>query len=525
MALEKDLSLRDCALIARRRWPYVLVAFFVLLIIALAITLKLPSVYRSTGTILIESQVVGPDLIGGQTESYARERIEVLKQLILTRDNFYRIAKDYKLFDLDKKSDISQADIYNAMRTHTDIVLLDAEVGQWGQKSTFAFQISFDYYDADIPHRVANDIVRLFLDENEKASKTAAAGRTEFLSKEVERLQRDVEKIEAEVTSYKRQHADSLPQNMQMQVASLQRLETDLRATQREYSATQAELRALDVSLESAKAGVGLTTESRNQTPASELESLKLEYSKLSGVYSENHPTLKALQRKIDNIEATIDREGVSNKPVTTTQSIMVSKVQAQIDTANAKLRALTAEEASIRSRIRQVESLISKSSQTEGGLVTLMRDYENAKIAYENVKAQLVSAELNQNLELEDKGERFVLVEAPLPADKPIKPNRMILLLGGILGSIVGAILLAILIEKFDKRIRGVDSIVGVLKMQPLATIPYIATQAEIKRKKYMVLYVSSRILLVIIVILVLVHFFFMPLDVLASKVIAKFN
>src|SRR5690606_37648332 len=123
-----------------------------------------------------------------------------------------------------------------------------------------------------------------------------------------------------------------------------------------------------------------------------------------------------------------------SNKPVTTTQTIMVSKVQAQIDTANAKLRALAAEEESIRGRIRQVESLISRSSQTEGGLVTLMRDYENAKISYENVKTKLVSAEMNQNLELENKGERFVLVEAPLPADKPIKSNRILLLLGGIL-------------------------------------------------------------------------------------------
>ncbi len=525
MALEKELSLGDCVLIVRRRWPYVLVAFFVLLLIALAITLKLPSVYRSTGTILIESQVVRPDLVGEQRESYARERIEVLKQLVLTRDNFYRIAKEYNLFDLDKKPDTSQAAIYNAMRIHTDIALLDAEVGQWGQKSTFAFQISFDYYDVDIPHRVANDIVRLFLDENEKASKTAAVGKTEFLSKEAERLERDLEKIEAEVTNYKRQYADSLPQNMQMQVTTLQRLETDLRATQREYSATQAELRALDVSLESAKAGVGLTTDSGKQTPASELEALKVEYAKLSGVYSENHPTLKALQRKINNIEATVGQVEASNKPVTTTQTIMVSKVQAQIDTANAKLRALAAEEESIRGRIRQVESLISRSSQTEGGLVTLMRDYENAKISYENVKTKLVSAEMNQNLELENKGERFVLVEAPLPADKPIKPNRILLLLGGILGSIVGAILLAILMEKFDKRIRGVDSITAVLKMQPLATIPYIANQAEINRKKYMIWYVGSRILLGIIVICVLVHFFVMPLDVLASKVIAKFN
>lgn len=524
MALEKELSLEDFVLIVRRRWPYVLVAFFVLLLIALAITLKLPSVYRSTGTILIESQVVRPDLAGEQSESYAREHIEVLKQLLLTRDNFYRIAKEYKLFDLDKKPDISQAAIYNAMRTHTDIALLDAEIGQWGQKSTFAFQISFDYYDSDIPHRVANDIVRLFLDENERASKTAAAGKTEFLSKEAERLERDLEKIEAEVTNYKRQYADSLPQNMQMQVTTLQRLETDLRATQREYSATQAELRALDVSLESARAGVGLVTDSGKQTPASELETLKVEYAKLSGVYSENHPTLKALQRKINNIEATVS-QAASSKPVATTQSIMVSKVQAQIDTANAKLRALAAEEESIRGRIRQVESLISRSSQTEGGLVTLMRDYENAKISYENVKTKLVSAEMNQNLELENKGERFVLIEAPLPADKPIKPNRMILLLGGILGSIVGAILLAILMEKFDKRIRGVDSITAVLKMQPLATIPYIANQADINRKKYMVWYVGSRILLGIIVVCVLVHFFVIPLDVLASKVIAKFN
>jgi hypothetical protein len=202
----------------------------------------------------------------------------------------------------------------------------------------------------------------------------------------------------------------------------------------------------------------------------------------------------------------------------------MVAKVQAQIDTANARLKSLEADERNIRAKINQIEGRVMQSSQTEGALSTLLRDYDNAKVAYAEIKAKLDNSKIAKNIEMENKGERFVLIEAPLLPEKPIKPNRILIILAGFFGAIVAAIGLAVLMEAFDKRIRGVDQLAAIMKIQPIATIPYITTEAELKQKKTAVSNTLRSAFVLILLILLFVHFLVSPLDVTVSKILAKF-
>lgn len=43
----------------------------------------------------------------------------------------------------------------------------------------------------------------------------------------------------------------------------------------------------------------------------------------------------------------------------------------------------------------------------------------------YEEIRAKQMSARISENLEQENKAERFALLEPPLMPEKPIKPNR----------------------------------------------------------------------------------------------------
>jgi len=518
MAIEREMTLDDYINIIKRRLPYVIGFFFFVFLAATAIALKLSPVYESTATILIESQQVQSD---SAKEKYASDRFAALKQVVLSNDNLYKIAKKYKLYGLDKKPNMAPEGLVQILRANIKVDLLKAEAEDWGAKPTFAFNITFTNYKADNTYNIANDLVKLFLDENDRASKERATETAEFFSKEAEKQKIVLERIEKEVTNYKRLHSNSLPENKDMKVASLERLENDLRATQREYSATQAELRSLDVSMESAKAGVGLIAQSDQNTGATELENLKSELAKLNSIYSENHPSVRALQRRIDALEKSAPPAPAKS---VTAQSVMVAKVQAQIDTANARLNALKMEEASIRAKISQTEGLVMQSAQTEGTLGALLRDYDNAKAAYAEIKAKLDNSKLVKNIELENKGERFVLTEAPIFPEKPIKPNRLLIILAGFLGAIVAAIGLAVLMEALDKRVRGVDVLASIMRIQPMATIPYITNKAELKRKKYIVIYTLFSILITVILILFLVHFFLMPLDVLTTKILSRF-
>ena len=164
------------------------------------------------------------------------------------------------------------------------------------------------------------------------------------------------------------------------------------------------------------------------------------------------------------------------------------------------------------------------QSPQVERGLFTLMRDYENAKSKYEEVKSKQINAKIAENLEQENKAERFSMLEPPIFPDKPIKPDRKKIIALGIFAGLAGALVLAILLETLDKRIRGVESLTSIINMRPLVIIPYISTKAEISRKKNFNKYLFLSILITTILLLLIVHFAIMPLDLLMIKLMARF-
>jgi polysaccharide chain length determinant protein (PEP-CTERM system associated) len=520
MSLETEMTLNDYINLIKRRLPYVIGFFFLIFICALVIAIKLPPVYSASGTILIESQQVQSDL---SKEKYATDRFAALKQVVLSKDNLVKIAQKNKLYGLDKKPTLSADGLIGAFRANIKVELLKADAEQWGDKPTFAFNVSFKHSNSEETYSVTNDLVNLFMEENDRASKERVTETADFYSKEASKQKIALEKIENEVTQYKQSHSNSLPENRDMKVVSLERLENDLRASQREYSTTQAELRSLDVSMESAKAGIGLSSSAETGSSVSDLEKLKAELVKLNAIYSENHPSVRALQRRIDALEKNNTHNDGASSPVTA-QSVMVAKVQAQIDSANARLKALELEESNIRAKINQTEGLVMQSAQTEGTLGTLLRDYDNAKLAYAEIKAKQDNSKIAKNIEMENKGERFVLIEAPVLPMRPIKPNRLLIIMLGFFGAVVGSVGLVVLMEALDSRVRGVDALASIMKIQPIATIPYITNLAEIKRKKHIVSYTFFVTLVIIAVILLGVHIFVEPLNELTTKLIARF-
>ena len=78
-----------------------------------------------------------------------------------------------------------------------------------------------------------------------------------------------------------------------------------------------------------------------------------------------------------------------------------------------------------IEQNIVTLEETIIQTPQVERGLRALNRGYENAVEQYESIKAKLMDAQLSESLEEEKKAERFIVLEPPVLAETPIRPNR----------------------------------------------------------------------------------------------------
>lgn len=515
-----ELTLHDYIDILRRRALLMVASFIVVIVIASALAILLPPVYQSSGTILIESQQISTSIIESSVTGFASERIEVIKQRVMTRENLLRIIKKYNLFRSKNESRVS-SELIDDLRKRIKITMLSTSTGgRRRNQATIAFSIAYEDRYAKLAYGVTNELVTLFLDENIKSRVERATETTQFLSQEAKRLKTDLEKMEALVAAYKQEHASSLPENLSLKTSILQRTETTLANLNRDYEATANELQRLELELSSAKQGMDTV-----ETPVYRLKQLKAEYRQASINYKDTHPTIRALKRKIEMLE----KGAVSEEDIATSatgaliNSELALKLETLITTAKGRLESIDNQRKPMRKKIALYEKQIIETPQVELGLSSLLRDHSNAKKKYEEIQAKQLSAQIAENLEGENKSERFSLIDPPLLADIPIKPNRLKIVLMGLFIALAAAAGIAFLLEMLNQRIRGKGALTAILGESPLVEIAYITTTDERLQHKRIIKKIIIGIVIFIVVSLVTVHIAYMELDLLFYKILAR--
>ena len=510
---EYELTLHDYIDILKRRALIMIAVFLVVLTTAAAFALLLPPVYQSSGTILIESQQISSDFIATSVTGFASERIEVIKQRVMTRENLLRIIRKYNLFSDSSGSRVT-SELIDDLRKRIDISLLNTG-GRRGQ-ATIAFSISVQDRNAGQAYRVTSELVTLFLDENIKSRVERATETTQFLSQEAKRLKGDLEKMESLVAAYKQENGDALPEHLGLKIDILQRTEATLASLDREYQTTKNELARLDLELAAAMEGKGIAG------GLSELDQLKADYRDATANYTETHPTVRALKRKIAALESSSDNNK-DQTAISDTDSALVFKIKTLIATSQQRLASLQSQRKPLRAKIERLEKQIIKTPQVELGLSSLLRDHSNAKKKYEEIQSKQLGAQIAENLEGENKSERFSLIDPPLLADKPIKPNRFKIFILGLFAAIAAAGGIAVLLEMLNQRIRGKGALTMILGQAPLVEIPYITTSGEHIKRKQLIKRIIIALTVLLVVALVVINFAYMELDLLFFKILAR--
>lgn len=522
---EYELTLFDYFEIVRRRAFLMIAVFIIVIVTASAFAILLPPVYQSSGTILIESQQISTSIIASSVTGFASERIEVVKQRVMTRENMLRIIKKYNLFSSKNESRVISV-LIDDFKKRVEIIMLSSSLGggfRRGQ-ANIAFSISFVDRHPELAYSVTNELVTLFLEENIKSRVERATETTQFLSQEANRLKKDLEKMESLVATYKQEHSSSLPENLALKSSILQRTEVTLANLDRDYQATGNELQRLEFELIAAKAGLEPA-----ETPITRLKQLKAEYRQASINYKNTHPTIRLLKRKIEMLEKSEATENDNDQSAASIgvliNSELILRLETHVKTAKGRLQSIDSQRIPMRKQIAKYEKQIIETPQVELGLSSLLRDHNSAKEKYEEIQAKQLNAQIAENLEGENKSERFSLIDPPLLADRPIKPNRKKIILLGILLALAATAGLVFLLEMLNQRIRGKGALTAILGHSPLVDIPYIMTSDEHIRRKTLIVRGVISLTVLLVISLIVVHFAFMELDLLFYKIFSRFG
>lgn len=475
----------------------------VLVLMSTAVVLSLPAIYRSVGTVVVESQQIPIDLGGAAATSVVSDRIEIIKQRVMTRDKLMEIMKKYPYFNVDGKGAVSISKMLRDVRKNIHIKVMDGE-GQ-NRRNAIAFSVAFDSGRPSIAQSVANDLVSLFLSENLRIRTERASEATTFLKLEAEKIKVELDATEMAVAKFKLEYKESLPEHLSLYTSIRESSRARANQLTRDIRSTQDKISQLESQVQKSP---------KKNSPEDSINLLRQELAELRLSYTDVHPDVKALKNRIKILEFNSygQRQGDSNVQRSASLKSKLAKLRADLTSFKAERRALRAEIKDMKERILEIP-------QVERALVSLNREYTLKEKQYGMLITKARSAEVSESLEEGRKAERFSVIEPPAKPVSPIKPNRLKLFLLGVVFSFgfpVGCILF---LGFFNKNIIGNKSLAIVTDIPVIATMPHIYTLQEISFRKR-----RSMIKLFLVVSFSVVcgaslHYFYMPIDDLAVK------
>ncbi|MCV0440668.1 MAG: hypothetical protein K5880_18910 [Hydrogenophaga sp.] len=532
MSTEYQLSFQDYLAIARRWAVAGILVFGVVLAGSVVVALLLPRIYESTGTLLTEAPQVSGEIVRSTIPSgNAEQRIQAISQRIMTRENLLRIAADHQVFESKDGTAIKDTDIVNAMRSSIAVKVRTA-VNQppWERTgSNFVFDVSFQHGKPEKALEITNALVQLFLEASTQDRVKRASQTNEFLTQEAERVRANLEDLERRIAAYKRTHGGGAA-DQAVALANIQTLESDLRAVEREHRVALDELRAVEVELAGARSGVMLpgTVASPGATAAEqELDRAHSELARLRGLYTDDHPDVRAQRRQIEMLQRATRSDAGASTPAreaaVAQMQLVISRLEARVATARARVDLLADQQRNLRGTIGQLRTQVSRAPQVERDLAVLERDHDAARIQYQDLRSKQLSAQVVENLEDGQQGERFSLLEPALMPEYPVKPIRKKIVAQGFIAALAAGAGVMALLEFLFARVRGINAVTALTGQRPMVVIPYIETRSEVAqawtpRKRAFI----AAVTLVGVLVLAAVHVLVTPLHTLLVSLVS---
>ena len=580
---QKPKNVVDYVEFLKRRKRHLLIPFLIIFSLGAAAAIFLPSIFKSSTTILIEGQQIPTEFVRTTVTSFAEERIQIITQRIMSRTRLLEIINRFNLYrSLIKKR--TTEEIVTIMRDDIELETISADVidSRTGRQTqaTIAFTLSYQGKNAEVIQRVTNVLASLYLEENLKTRERQAKDTSSFLEQEITSLRAHLNDLEKKIARFKEQHMTDLPELMQVNLQTLARIERDIMVVNQDCKMLedrkiylQGQLEAIDphspwVSFDGVRVPstgerlqilkAELISFSANHTDlhpdvikmkqeikelekhASQKEelverhkrltALKTDLEVLQSKYKAQHPDVISTQEKIQALEADIVNLSTKTNP---SPAVMVKpdnpayiNLATQIESACLQIEARKKEREELKNSLKDYQQRLEKTPQVEKAYSALTRDHENTWARYQETMKKLMEARVAQGMEQEQKGERFTIIDPAQFPEKPFKPNRLAIILISVILGLGASVGYASVAEFMDQTIKNTDDLFNATGISVLASVPYITTPREQRHRRIKRLVIATVCVVAVACGIFLFHVYVMDLNVFwarATRFLAK--
>lgn len=499
-----------------RRLPVMVVLFLVASIAGVIIAQRLPPMYSTSATLLVESPQISEDLVRSTVQVTASEQLQVLQQRLLTRANLLDIAREVRVFP--EQNAMTPDQIVAGMREATNIRL------SVGRDQATLMVMSFEAGQPQVVADVVNKYVNIALETNSAFRTNLAEDTLSFFEQEVQRLSDELGVQNARIVQFKNENADALPDNLQFSLDRRSLLQERLSRLERDRQSLQAQRANIQRVYEATG-----TVNNTRQTPLSpeetQLRTLESELRRARSIFAATSPQVRNLEAQVDALQSQLEASVVTTEnpdenDELASQSAALTISLAEIDS---RLAATDQEIEDTNEELTILQASLEKTPANGIVLSGMEREQENTQNLYNAAVSRLAQAQASQRVELSAKGERITVLEAASVPTTPSSPNRTKIAAMGVglgLGLAAGFFVLLELLNQF---IRRPEDIIRGLEVTPLATLPPIETKAD-KRWRRTKLVVSVLVVMAAVpTALWVIDTYYMPLDLLYEKIMDR--
>ena len=499
--------------------------------LAILLSIALPDLYTSSALVEIDEPSSAQSLAetsGG--ESYADQYVQNLKGIVLTDSNLRKMAQEHNLypgFDDDSamllrlKRDIS----VNIVTTP----ILDPRTGR-ERNVVDAFTLSYDNRSPEKAQKGATWLVDAFLAEHRRQRQGRASNAAQFYAKEAERIRTHVAGLESKLAEFKRANAGQLPELTEVNMSMMDRAESQLETNDQQMRGLRQERVFLAAQLEQARSA---------GPDAGSVRQLEDQYARMRSSYDESHPDMVALRRQIDSLKfgtsagtGTSLRSQLNSKRATLAEARqrygeehpdikrlqrdiatletrikagergdvemsdgtpMGMQLRTQINAVDSQLASLMAQNAALRAKLSGIERNVTAAPTVEREYSNVTRDLQSAREKYQQLLDRQMDAEIGEAAIVGGRADEFRLVQAPMMPGGPSKPERLAILLIGLVTAVVLGFSLTVAAEAFDPKVRGARDVRELLGVSPLVAIPAIRNSRSRRRNAWRLMTASA--------------------------------
>ena len=484
--------------VARRRKLIAAAAFTTVLAAAVSFAMYLPDLYRATALVLVErtiSESIVRTPVSGELES----RLYVIKQEILSRDRLTNLIDRFNLYPALR----ARAGITDLLtQARNDIAVQPAGPEQVnGRTKTVSFTLSYTSDNRETVAEVTNAVAAFYVQQNDRMRSDEAVRTTQFLGTQLAEAKHQLDQHESAMRDYTSRYTGELPQQVGVNLATLERLNTQLRLNGEQQIRIIEQRDKLYDGLRDTGVVARATAGDGDISPESldrlrKIDEQKQKLSQAETQFTDRHPDVvrlreqlatmdrehaqaMAIERRKRDDEGAAARAALAIDPAAPTPQLR----RRTMESLDAELVTLRQEEGRIRTTIATFEARLESSPQRQQEYQTITRDYNAAKDLYDSLLKRFDEAQLTESLETDRAGERFRVLEPALPPEGPAAPNRLRLLLMGLLLACGAAAAAVLAREQFDTTFHTVDGIREFTSVPVLVSIPPIGSMPARRR------------------------------------------